>query len=53
MINSHIVLAIISADNASGTTTCTIQTTTTLRPFENSNCEKTLKHLMLKSLAMS
>ena len=29
-----------------------ILTTTTLRPFKNSVCEKTLKFLMLNSLAI-
>ena len=29
-----------------------ILTTTTLRPFKNSVCEKTLKYLMLNSLAI-
>ena len=30
-----------------------ILTTTTLRPFKNSICEKTLKYLMLNSLTIS
>ena len=34
-----IVCDIISADNASGTTTWTNQTTTTLRPYKNSLAE--------------
>ena len=52
MINSQIV-AIISADNASGPLLVQILTTTTLRPFRNSVCEKTLKYLKLNSLAIS
>ena len=53
MINSQIVFAIISADIQVEPALLQIQTTTILRPFKKSNCEKTFKYLMLNSSAIS
>ena len=55
MINSQIALAIILFQPTMQVEPplVQIQTITTLRLFKNSVCEKTLKYLMLKSLAIS
>ena len=47
MINSQIVLAIFQPTMQVEPPLLQIQNTTTLRPFKNSVCEKTLKYLML------
>ena len=53
MINSQTVLAIIQPTTQVEPPLLQIQTTTILRPFKNSDCEETLKYLMLNSSAIS